>query len=108
MLTQLSKMNSSNNITSSKISQIRPQTAIKDQLPTSTKAAKTNLLPYQSVKIPNQYSMIKSLKQPPKKTMAKKPKKTDPVSLYQNMQNQWQKQKQKQKQRATMKNVQVP
>lgn len=68
VLTQLSKMNSSSNITASKISQIRPQTAIKDQQPTSTKAAKSNLLPYQSVKIPNQYSMIKSLKQPPKKT----------------------------------------
>lgn len=44
-------------------------------------------------KIHNQYSGIASLRKP---TPLKKPKKTklnDPVSRYQNMQNQWEKQK---------------
>lgn len=55
-------------------------------------------------KLQNAYSGIASLRAP-KKTTVKKNRMNDPVSRYQNMQNQWQKQKLKQKQKAAMKNV---
>lgn len=112
VLTNLSKVNP-DSMTMKKMNQIRPQTAKPEERSILTQASKHQIKPvlYDKPRILNQYSNLKSLRQPValKKTVTgKKVKKTDPVSLYQNMQKDWNKQKLKQKQRATEKKVELP